>query len=148
MPNYRSLPKQFFLFFLSIFMSVSQAENEARTDEKASFSQIYPILKNNCAGCHIDNGTAFAAWTLDTLPSAEKYNQCLDADSPLLCTTYIKLTEGEYPWAIPGNLADSPHYVNACVPEESYHIGVSIPARLSDEECNLLKNWILQGAKR
>jgi hypothetical protein len=138
------MPKQYLNSFLlyilsSTFITVCHAE------ESRSFSQVYPILKTNCGACHIDSGVAIQAWTLDTMPSENLYEQCLGSDSPAQCTTYFKLTEGEYPWMISGNLAESQPYVNACVTEESYHIGVSIPAKLSDEDCNLIKNWIIQG---
>jgi hypothetical protein len=138
------MPKQIFVRILlcllsSTFMSICLAE------ESPSFAQVYPVLKTNCGSCHIDSGVAIQAWTLDTMPSENQYQQCIDSDSPAQCTTYFKLTGGEYPWMISGNLAESQPYVNACVPEESFHIGVSIPARLSDEDCNLIKDWIMKG---
>jgi hypothetical protein len=130
---------------LCLFLSMFTASCFADQNIKPSFAQVYAILQTNCSACHRDKGTATEAWTLDTMPTNELYAQCLAADSPTLCTTYFKLTEGEYPWMTAGDPAESPPYVNACLPGESYHIGESIPAKLSDSDCNLVKNWILQG---
>lgn len=114
--------------------------------QEPAFVQVYGILETNCAGCHTETGTATATWTLDKMPTPDSYVECMNMDAPTLCTTYVVLTETEYPWVEAGKPEASMPYINACVEEESYHIGVSIPKRLRDEDCHIIRDWILNGA--
>ncbi len=113
-----------------------------------TFAEVYPILQTNCSGCHVEGGPAAAAWSLDREPQEEKYAPCrsiTDPDRRHRCTTHIQLTYGKYPLVTKRSLNKSMPFVNACDPKNSFHIGSSIPDRLSDEECNTLSNWIMQG---
>lgn len=138
------------LFGLAYASTCFAGENDTvpstSAKQEPTFVQVYAILETNCAACHIENGTATAAWTLDKLPTTDSYAECMNADAPALCTTYVVLTETEYPWVVAGKPEASIPYINACVEEESYHIGVSIPKRLRDEDCHIIRDWILNGA--
>lgn len=113
-----------------------------------TFKDVYPILENNCNGCHVEGGAASASWSLDREPVDDLFKQCRDIKDIRArhqCTTHVQLTAGDYPLVQKKSLDGSMPFVNACDPNNSFHIGSSIPNRLSDDECNTLGNWIMQG---
>lgn len=138
----------YFSIGLALALNVFADQPIETSKKQSSFRQVYSILNAHCGACHIEGGAAIAAWTLDRPATDNSYPECMKADNPALCTTYLQLTAGDYPWMMAGNLHESPPYLNACVTEENYHIGVSIPERLSDPECDVIKNWILNGTKK
>ena len=140
----RVIVQKIFIALSLFFVAICFADD--KQDDSSAFSQVYRILKTNCGACHVENGTAVLAWTLDTVPTKARYSECVGVDSPLQCTTYIKLTETQYPWIVAGKPEESAPYINACVKEESYHIGVSIPEQLDNQDCALMRDWIESGA--
>lgn len=122
-------------------------EAEQIDKRRSSFTNVYGILKLNCVACHSENGSGKQAWSLNVPPTADKYPICNAASDQFLCTTYYELTGTEWPWIVAADPGASQPFVNACDVEQSYHIGTSIPERLSDEDCALFEEWILKGAE-
>lgn len=131
--------------FFSITACQTYSKGESTTKSNAAFSKVYEILKSHCFSCHSENGPAKDAWSMNA--PAIKYSDCILSKDQSLCTTYFELTSTEWPWIVAGDPQASQPFVNACDKEQSYHIGTSIPDRLSDNECALLESWILEGAK-
>lgn len=116
------------------------------------FAPVYQILQNHCGHCHQSGGAS--SWVVDMSPTTEKYPECLayaDLASQHQCTTHQQLVEVPGldipPWVRPRQAAMSEPYVNACVTEESFHIGVSLPEKLPDAACRMIFDWIITGAK-
>lgn len=137
-----------FLMFVNLFFLMtacqihSKEENTIRSSP--SFLMVYETLKIHCFACHSELGPAKNTWSMNA--PAVKYSDCSSSKNPALCTTYFELTSTEWPWIVAGDPQVSQPFVNACDKEKSYHIGTSIPDRLSDSECKLLESWILDGA--
>lgn len=84
---------------------------------------------------------------MNIVPTVDRYPSCVEVNNQFLCTTYSELTGTEWPWVVAGNPQASQPFVNACDTSQSYHIGTSIPERLSDGDCGLFQRWILEGAE-
>jgi hypothetical protein len=120
-------------------------------DNSDAFKPVYQILKAHCGACHRQGGAS--SWTIDAPASSERYAQCLihdDQQAIERCTTWHQLVDAPGPeipaWVIAGQPGDSAPYVQACDPEQSYHLGVSLPKLLSPETCRIFAAWINQGA--
>lgn len=116
------------------------------------FAPVYQILRDQCGSCHHVGGAS--SWVIDMSPTVYKYSACLahvDLRSQHQCTTHQQLVEVPGPgipaWIRPQQAAKSEPYVNACVTEESFHIGVSLPEKLPDAACRMILDWIIDGAK-
>ena len=128
--------------------AIAQSESGA----ESHFVPVYQILQNQCGNCHHVGGAS--SWVVDMAPTANRYSECLAHDAPPLqhqCTTYLQLVAVPGPdipaWVRPQQAAQSEPYVNACVIEESFHIGVSLPEKLPGVECAMILDWIVAGAK-
>lgn len=139
-------------FFLAVaIIAGPSAIAQPGVSAGSHFAPVYQILRNQCAGCHHVGGAS--SWVVDMSPTADKYSGCLvhaDLHSRHQCTTHQQLVEVPGPgipaWVRPEQAASSEPYVNACVTEESFHIGVSLPEKLPDQACKMIFDWITRGA--
>ena len=138
-------------YAVAILVALSSV-NEVSFAAELHFAPVYQILRNQCGNCHHMGGAS--SWVIDMSPTTDKYSQCL-AQANLAaqhqCTTHQQLVEVPGPdipaWVRPQQAAKSEPYVNACVVEESFHIGVSLPEKLPDVSCRMILDWITAGAK-
>ena len=134
------------LFGLAGFSAASLAS-------EPTFNPVYDLLEQRCGECHV-RGAADGPWSLNTPPSADRFPSCLTEPeaAALECATWHELVQSPGPgipaWIRPDEATASEPYVQACIPNGSFHIGHSLPERLSTEECDLLLRWIEAGAAR
>ena len=121
------------------------------TDQSVTFSEIYGLLTRHCGACHVQ-GVADGPWSLNRLPGADYFPQCLDRaddEARRICVTYHQLVNEPGPgipaWIRPGDAASEP-YAQACDTSVSFHIGHSIPTVLAIDECDRFLAWIHSGA--
>ena len=134
-------------FWLLPFLSLALPAEVAA----GGFGPVYELLERHCGACHVQGG-ADGPWSLNTPPSDRRHPECLAASEStrLACATYHQLVDEPAPgipaWIRPAEAAASEPYVQACVPEGSFHIGHSLPEPPAAEECALLLRWIEAGA--
>jgi len=115
------------------------------------FSQVYMLLSEHCGACHV-RGVADGPWSLDTPPTQQRYPECLEveASEQLKCATYHQLVDPPVPgvpaWIRPTEAAVSEPYAQACDPDNSFHIGHSLPTSLAADQCSGFLGWIEAGA--
>ena len=103
--------------------------------------QIYPILRDNCLSCH-------AAPYEDTRGRTKKPKAGLRLDTAELIAKGT-LDDDDKPKksVVAGKPDQSPIYTTTTLPEDHDDIMPATGDPLTKAEQNLLKNWILQGAK-
>ena len=115
------------------------------------FAAVYQLLSDRCGECHVQ-GAADGPWSLDTPPGESRFPTCLalPEDEQLICASYHELldppADGIPGWVVPEETAASAPYVQACVPEGSFHIGYAIPEQPEADLCAALGSWIESGA--
>lgn len=136
---------------LTLVLSGAVGGLQAAEPAPAAFAPVYALLQTHCGACHVQ-GVADGPWSLNTPPSTERFPVCLDlpAAAALECATYHELVDSPGPgipaWIRPAEAGASEPYVQACDPEASFHIGHSLPEKLSDEACGRFLRWIEAGA--
>jgi len=103
--------------------------------------QIYPILREKCLSCH-------AAPYKDTRGRTKKPKAGLRLDTPeQIAKGYLDDDDNPKKAVVPGKPDQSPIYTTVTLPPDHDDIMPPKGDPLTKAEQDLLKNWILQGAK-
>jgi mono/diheme cytochrome c family protein len=117
--------------------------------EESAFGPVFEMLNTHCGRCHRRGGAS--SWIVDMPPTANTYPACIGVERQYQCTTHLQLVEvpgADIPaWVRPEQAASSEPYLQACDAQGSYHVGVSLPAVLPDQECRRFLDWIIGGAR-
>jgi mono/diheme cytochrome c family protein len=138
-------------FAASAAIGIAMIAGSVHADD-SRFAPVYDILVENCGQCHRVGGAS--SWITDKPAAETNYAACLnlgDERAEHQCTTHGLLTEAPGPeipaWVRPHQASSSEPYVQACDGDGSFHIGVSLPAKLSDDDCATFLGWIESGAE-
>ncbi|MGC6423539.1 MAG: hypothetical protein ACON4O_00970 [Lentimonas sp.] len=114
---------------------------QARAVEPIDFgSDIYPILRENCLSCH-------AAPYTDTRGRLRKPKDGIRLDTPEWVQKGHPKQDGTWETIIvPGNAGASSFYTLTILPEDHDDIMPAKGDPLTQEQTDLIKNWINQGA--
>jgi len=122
-----------------IFAGISIPSSEAADVDFGK--QIYPILRDKCLSCH-------AAPYKDTRGRTKKPKAGLRLDTAeWIAKGYLDDDDNPKKSVVAGKPDKSPLYTTTTLPEDHDDIMPPKGDPLTKAEQNLLKNWILQGAK-